>query len=383
MKLFHIIFGLVAMIHSGSVLAQVSPEQLKRGKALYHGPGGCFSCHQNNGQGIKGAFPPLAGTPWVTNNPERLITISLYGLNGAIRVNGQTFNGAMPPQTQFDAQQIADILTYIRNSWGNKAEAISRKQVEAIQQKPVKATHISATHLLKRYPFDKASSRKNGLARVQHKDAEINATKVTISRTFMPGSSPAAIVVALPGPQYYCWDAGECRLRYVWKKGGFITNQKQHWSSNGAPVPVYSGEAYYRAINSLITPEQVAAKEQTKNKHPVYDTTQTKDFPLHFKGLKTTTPRYKGYTLKKDGHPEFIYQYGDQNIRELITTTEDKTGIIRHFKITGPPRTILVKTPQTDKAKITCDNGSYTESGILIPDDKSRQFNITIKEISK
>jgi len=115
--------------------------QIDSGKEIYMkaAPGGglCFTCHQPNGQGISGQFPPLAGSDWVLGEKERLIKISIHGLMGEIEVNGVKYNNVMappgiPPGSLTD-QQIADVLTYIRNEWGNSASAVSPEEVATIR----------------------------------------------------------------------------------------------------------------------------------------------------------------------------------------------------------------------------------------------------------
>jgi len=115
--------------------------QIESGKEIYMkaAPGGglCFTCHQPNGQGISGQFPPLAGSDWVLGEKERLIKISIHGLMGEIEVNGVKYNNVMappgiPPGSLTD-QQIADVLTYIRNEWGNSASAVSPEEVATIR----------------------------------------------------------------------------------------------------------------------------------------------------------------------------------------------------------------------------------------------------------
>ena len=116
-------------------------NQIASGKEIYMkaAPGGglCFTCHQPSGQGLAGQFPPLAGSDWVLGDKERLIKISIYGLMGEIEVNGEKYNNVMappgiPPGSLTD-QQIADVLTYIRNDWGNSASSVSPSEVASVR----------------------------------------------------------------------------------------------------------------------------------------------------------------------------------------------------------------------------------------------------------
>ena len=93
----------------------------------------CAVCHQANGQGVPGSFPPLAGSEWANAaNAALPIRVVLHGLQGAVTVKGQKFNGAMPAygtmQPMSDSD-VAAVLTYVRSSWGNAASAVTPAQV--------------------------------------------------------------------------------------------------------------------------------------------------------------------------------------------------------------------------------------------------------------
>ncbi len=93
----------------------------------------CSSCHGAAGQGLPGAFPPLANNPAVTGDPNKVIGIVINGLHGAISINGATYNGQMPAwKGTLSNADIADVITYIRGSLGNnKASAVTAAQVSA------------------------------------------------------------------------------------------------------------------------------------------------------------------------------------------------------------------------------------------------------------
>lgn len=94
------------------------------GKALFSAH--CSSCHQPTGQGIPGAFPPLAGSKWLQADPNIPIAIVHDGLQGEIEVAGNTFQGMMPPLGgQLSDAEIAAVLTYARSEWGNTASEVS------------------------------------------------------------------------------------------------------------------------------------------------------------------------------------------------------------------------------------------------------------------
>jgi len=94
----------------------------------------CLQCHLDNGKGVENAFPPLAKSDYLQNNIEASIRAIKYGLRGEITVNGNTYNGVMVNQG-LDEEEVADVMNYILNSWGNKAEnQITVAQVLEVQK---------------------------------------------------------------------------------------------------------------------------------------------------------------------------------------------------------------------------------------------------------
>jgi mono/diheme cytochrome c family protein len=110
----------------------------------------CAACHQANAMGLPGAFPPLAGSEWVSADPETPIRVVLYGLSGPITVKGATFNSMMPPPPGLDDKKISLVLTHVRSHFGNTASAISEAQVAAVRSaigarsKPFTADELQA-----------------------------------------------------------------------------------------------------------------------------------------------------------------------------------------------------------------------------------------------
>ena len=90
-------------------------EMMDKGSRIY--ASNCAACHQPTGQGIAGAFPPLAKSDYLLANKVNGINAVVKGLNGEISVNGKSYNGVMPAQN-LSSSDIASVLTYIRNSWG-------------------------------------------------------------------------------------------------------------------------------------------------------------------------------------------------------------------------------------------------------------------------
>jgi mono/diheme cytochrome c family protein len=106
---------------------------LARGREVYNLT--CALCHDTDGSGKPGQAPPLAGVDWVTGSPARLIRIPLYGLTGPIRVLDQEWNMSMVAMgAALPDEDVAAVLTYIRNAWGNEASPITPEQVRAVRE---------------------------------------------------------------------------------------------------------------------------------------------------------------------------------------------------------------------------------------------------------
>ncbi len=96
----------------------------------------CASCHQGTGEGVPGLYPPLKNSEWVINGEERVIAILLHGIAGQIQVLGKTYNGAMPAQGAVkNNKALAQLASYIRNEWGNKASLIYDDQIVELRKK--------------------------------------------------------------------------------------------------------------------------------------------------------------------------------------------------------------------------------------------------------
>jgi cytochrome c551/c552 len=163
-----------------------------------------------------------------------------------------------------------------------------------------------------------------------------------VLRIFMPDASPAAIAVALPGDLSYCFDASECRLRYVWK-GGFIDGVP-YWKANGSSLAKLDGEVVYREKQSpwvVISPSP----------------------PL--------PPEFLGYRVDKDGLPTFRYRiFSGTTIEETIRPLQDGKGITRHFKTDGASFTVGGQ----DGVQVESSTGSLN-----IGSSQSKSFTLTYR----
>jgi mono/diheme cytochrome c family protein len=93
----------------------------------------CAACHQAAGEGLAGTFPPLAGSEWVTKDPETTIRIVLLGLSGPIQVKGQAYNSLMPPPAGLDDEKVAAVVTHVRKSFGNTASPVDKAKVAEVR----------------------------------------------------------------------------------------------------------------------------------------------------------------------------------------------------------------------------------------------------------
>lgn len=144
-----VFFGSIYMVHySIRFDPLVVNSEANRAKVIVNGGPGhtrsqlgkapyltnCSTCHQPNGMGVPGAFPPLAGSEWVTGSEERLIRIVLHGLQGPITVKGNEYNNVMAPLgTVLNDEKIANVLSFIRQEWGNTAPDVEPATVSKVR----------------------------------------------------------------------------------------------------------------------------------------------------------------------------------------------------------------------------------------------------------
>ena len=113
-------------------------DQIKAGQQLFAGT--CSVCHQANGEGLAGVFPPLAKSDYLAKDLKRAINTVLHGLSGKVTVNGKEYNSVMPPMNQLNDDAIANILTYVLNTWGNPGGNISADEVKKARAQPAPAS---------------------------------------------------------------------------------------------------------------------------------------------------------------------------------------------------------------------------------------------------
>jgi len=108
-------------------------SSIARGKTVYGTY--CLACHQEDGSGVPNMNPPIINTSWVLGSKTVLIQQVLKGSANKVEIDGEKFHNTMPPQAQLTDQQIADVLTFVRNSFGNKASIVTPAEVKTVRAK--------------------------------------------------------------------------------------------------------------------------------------------------------------------------------------------------------------------------------------------------------
>ena len=129
----HLTLGSAAQSDYLKKLLGTPPKQASPGEMVYEMA--CLPCHQPEGKGLPGVYPPLAGSEWVRSDASRLIKIVLHGLTGPLTVAGQNFGGPgavpMPAMGGLSDEQIADVLTFVRATFGPRADSVKAAEVQA------------------------------------------------------------------------------------------------------------------------------------------------------------------------------------------------------------------------------------------------------------
>ncbi len=172
-----------------------------------------------------------------------------------------------------------------------------------------------------------------------------------VCRIFMRDSGPAAIAVALPGDQNYCWDAGACRLRYVWR-GAFI-DPMPHWTGNGDGLAEVLGRIYYRAPGGM---------------------------QLHVGSLeKEPVVKFLGYRLVQK-FPEFHYTLDGVDVRELIKP-QHHGGLEITFTVANAKQPVSYKSDSQGGAAFTSSAGEFKNGVLTLSADKAKTFTVALTEI--
>jgi len=118
-------------VHSAEVAVANKDELFAKGEKIFLA--NCSACHQPNGTGLAGAFPPLANSDFLNGDRKQVMAAALFGLSGPITVNGVDYNGVRPSLGYLSDEDLAAALTYVFGSWGNDGAAVSVAEVAALR----------------------------------------------------------------------------------------------------------------------------------------------------------------------------------------------------------------------------------------------------------
>jgi mono/diheme cytochrome c family protein len=143
--------AILALAVLASAAQAQKPAKAKTGPEVF---ATCVTCHQATGLGMPGAFPPLAGSEWALGNPDLPIAIVLHGLQGEVTVKGQKYQSMMTAWgPMFSDEEVANVLTYVRSQWGNKASPVTAAQVAKVRAATkARTAPWTAAEVLKQYP---------------------------------------------------------------------------------------------------------------------------------------------------------------------------------------------------------------------------------------
>jgi mono/diheme cytochrome c family protein len=146
-----------------ALMADADKQLWLKGEEVFHRDAHCVTCHGPDGVGaVPNIYPPLVKSAWTTGDEERLIKLTLHGLWGKLEVNGKTYDPqkGVPPMTAFGSllsdEEIAGVLTYVRNAWGNKGSAVKPATVKAVRKATTErgpGMFYKPEELLKEHPF--------------------------------------------------------------------------------------------------------------------------------------------------------------------------------------------------------------------------------------
>ena len=118
---------------AAAAVAAPDAASMERGKAVYSRT--CIACHQPTGMGLPPVFPPLAGSEWIAKDASIAVRNIINGMQGPISVKGVTYTSMMPPVAGLSDKDIADVVNYVNNTWGNAGPSVTEAEVAAIKKK--------------------------------------------------------------------------------------------------------------------------------------------------------------------------------------------------------------------------------------------------------
>ncbi len=152
-------------------LSRADRKAYRIGSEIYQREAHCATCHLPHGLGTPNVYPPLVGSPWVTGSEERLIKLTLHGLWGRLLVEGKTYDPSrgVPPMTAFRTllkdDELAAVLTFVRNTWGNQASPVSADSVKQVREQTIdRSIFWKPEELLAEHPLEASLAGNSAVA---------------------------------------------------------------------------------------------------------------------------------------------------------------------------------------------------------------------------
>lgn len=228
---------------------------MQRGGELFAAK--CALCHQHNGTGVPPVYPPLAGSDWLKADRTRTIKVLCEGLQGPITVNGQAYSNVMPAQILDDAQ-VADVLTFVTNSWGQTAEPFTAQEVQTARSKSRFSTYDA---LVKASAFQPLPKPPEGWT-----VREIVQLPELCTRLATRGDGQTVYALSQKGTVYFL-DPASSALQPFIRPGDYLGEQQRDINALG--LAVSPDDRIY-----IVTDERIAnGVEQIQNEVTIWRTT--------------------------------------------------------------------------------------------------------------
>ena len=316
------------------LLVNVAPAQTGRAEYEMY----CGSCHNQDGKGAgEGAFPPLAASEWVKGDPERMVQVILHGLEGRVKVANKSYNLAMPPQGEsLTDKQIALIVSYVRQAWGNGEGPIGEPFVKSARKRTQTQNEMwKPSVLLKRWPLsEKPGPLRNLKATVYKGDFQTMPDFAKLEPFTIEEVSSGYIDLALFGmkPGFAVVWEGEFEVK---QKGGYVFRVDSDDGSrvfvNGELVTeIKRAGAMGRATSGRAMLESGLAKLRVE----YFDCRGRHGIALDMKKSKDWTSFTRVKTRSEAKHPS------------ILLAPEEESRIFRNFIAGTSPRAIGVGYPE-------------------------------------
>jgi len=327
-------------------LTKANTDLFNLGKEIYGRDAHCSTCHQPDGKGLENIYPPLTQNAWVTQDEERLIKLTLKGLWGTLKLKGKTYDHTrgVPPMTGFGGilndKEVAAVLTYVRNSFGNQAPAVQPETVARVRkQTENRQNFYMVDELLQEHPFPGAKKKSKTVPKKPSTTRNVDFGQQhpghgTVSFKKWPEKG----LLKLPRPMpnitraYFADDAGRRPLTTGYNKNATeITLQLPEKETASRKITVETaensstfadGRVVFSALDSSVK-GKTAKLETRPGNHYIGYWNNTRDAVI-WKGKNIPAGRYKvelAYSLASNSPSKIAVTYGPHSIYDTIPST--------------------------------------------------------------